>query len=275
MKNLSMFCITLNTKHFEKINKLEYLPVGLGEKKFSSEWFTDKTNENISYKNPFYGEYTFHYWLWKNYLDKLEDKWIGFCQYRKFWTTLPGFDYIKNFDQLNNLVLKEIPKNYENCESIIGELSFVNQFRFTKFLKRNLKHMILNPALFIDSKKRNLKFHFDMWHGHGNLDKAIRLLDKKDRNDFNDFMNENVAFNPHNMFICKSKKILIKYYDDLFPWLERCEKEFGFKKFETYGLKRIYGFLAERYMSYWFKKNTKYKIMPILFKDISDFEKDL
>ena len=40
---------------------------------------------NISSKNPFYGEYTFHYWLWKNYLDKIETEWVGFCQYRKFF----------------------------------------------------------------------------------------------------------------------------------------------------------------------------------------------
>ena len=31
------------------------------------------------------------------------------------------------------------------------------------------------------------------------------------------------------MFICKSKKLLKEYYSNLFPWLERCEKLFGFK----------------------------------------------
>ena len=41
---------------------------------------------NISKKNPYYGEYTFHYWIWKNYLNHLGDSWIGFCQYRKFWS---------------------------------------------------------------------------------------------------------------------------------------------------------------------------------------------
>ena len=29
---------------------------------------------------------TYHYWIWKNYLDKLNNEWIGFCQYRKFWS---------------------------------------------------------------------------------------------------------------------------------------------------------------------------------------------
>ena len=110
-----------------------------------------------------------------------------------------------------------------------------------------------------------------MMHGHGNLDKAINLLEKEDRNNFKDFVNSEISFNPHNMFICKSSKILNKYYETLFPWLKRCEKEFGFH-LEGYGLKRIYGFLAERFMSYWFKKNTNFSTLPIIFQDISHLD---
>jgi len=110
-----------------------------------------------------------------------------------------------------------------------------------------------------------------MMHGAGNLDKAINVLNNKDKKDFNDFVNSEISFNPHNMFICKNKEILYSYYESLFPWLFNCEKIFGFKNLNGFGLQRIYGFLAERYMSYWFKKYTKYKLLPIHFKDISDF----
>ena len=110
-----------------------------------------------------------------------------------------------------------------------------------------------------------------MMHGHGNLDKAISVLNKNERKDFFDYVNSEVSFNPHNMFICKNKEILYAYYESLFPWLFECEKIFGFKDLKGFGLKRIYGFLAERYMSYWFKKYTKYAILPIQFKDVSDF----
>ena len=72
------------------------------------------------------------------------------------------------------------------------------------------------------------------------------------------------------MFICKNKEILKNYYESIFPWLKRCEEQFGFKDLRGFGLKRIYGFLAERYLSYWFQKNTKFKTMPIYFKDISN-----
>ena len=271
MKNLNMYCITIDEGHLDLIKRLGYLPVGLGKNIKSKDFIRDNTNINISKKNPFYGEYTFHYWLWKNNMNNLEDKWIGFCQYRKFWSTKKSEGALKDFNYFSEILLKEIPNEYADYDSILGEPLYVNDFRLSKFLKHNFTKMIKNPILFFDKRKRNLRFHFDMMHGSESLSKATDLLDISEKKDFINFLDNSVSFNPHNMFICKSKKTLKLYYDSLFPWLERCEHEFGFK-LEGYGLKRIYGFLAERYMSYWFKKYTKFKLMPIFFKDISDFK---
>ena len=47
MKNISIFCLTLNPKHEKIIEKLSYIPVGLGDKIFSSDCFTDKKGENV------------------------------------------------------------------------------------------------------------------------------------------------------------------------------------------------------------------------------------
>ena len=69
------------------------------------------------------------------------------------------------------------------------------------------------------------------------------------------------------MFICKSKEKLKNYYEDLFPWLEKCEKLFDPAKLRGYEV-RICAFLAERFMPYWFQKNTKYTTMPVFFYDI-------
>ncbi len=273
MQNLNMYCLTVNEDHLDPIKKIGYLPVGLGSKIKSKEFIRDNTNINISKKNPYYGEYTFHYWIWKNNIKNLENKWIGFCQYRKFWVLNKKEVNFTDINKFSESLLKKIPDDYENYESILGEPLYVNQFKFSKFLKHNFQNMIKKPILFFDKTKRNLRFHFDMMHGEGNLSKAINLLDNTEKKDFLNFMEDSVSFNPHNMFICKSKKQLQLYYDSIFPWLERCEKEFGFE-LEGFGLKRIYGFLAERYMSYWFKKYTKFKLMPIVFKDVSDFYKN-
>ncbi len=266
---MKMYCLTTNDNHYEKIKKLGFLPVVLGKITKTKNFISDNTKINISEKNPYYGEYTFHYWLWKNKINENEKGWVGFCQYRKFWIRKNYKNNINDLEKLNEKLLKKIPESFNEFDVILGEPLYINQFRFSKFIKKNFKNMMKEPSLFFDKNKRTIKFHFDMMHGEGNLDKAIDLLDKKDRNDFRKFVNSEVSFNPHNMFICKSQNILNDYYNDIFPWLEKCEKEFGFN-LEGYGLKRIYGFLAERYLSYWFRKNSKFKTLPIMFKDISE-----
>ena len=271
MQNLSMYCISMKSGHLNVIKDFNYIPVGLGSENFSNEWKQDKSGNNIAHKNKYYGEYTFHYWLWKNHIKKeLNEGWIGFCQYRKFWTSVKNFKKPNSIKELNSLILKEIPQKYENYDVILGEEMATNKLRMMKFLKKGFSQILQNPSTLFNKNKRTIKFHFDMWHGSKYLNEAIKLLDIDNRNDFKDFVNLKTSFNPHNMLICKSKKILIDYYDVVFPWLERCENLFGFKDLSGYGQIRIYGFLAERFMSYWFQKNTKHTTLPVVFYDISN-----
>ena len=269
MNNLKMFCLTLEPSHISYIKDLNYTPVGLGNKLFPKNCLNDKSGNNISDKNKFYGEYTFHYWLWKNHLDKIDQNWIGFCQYRKFWALNFSSNNEINLENLKKKVLKDIPEQFNEYDVILGNPFFVNSQKTMKFLKKGFPLIISNPQILFNKKVRNIKFHFDLMHGRNNLDKAIDLLNYENKNEFRKFVNTEVSFNPHNMFICKSKKILTSYYNDVFPWLRNCENLFGFDGLEGYGLRRIYGFLAERFMSYWFKKNVNYKELPILFHDIS------
>ena len=268
--NLKMFCLTLEPQHLKYIKDLNYTPVGLGEKKFPDNCVSDKNGDNISSKNKYYGEYTFHYWLWKNHLQNLNQDWIGFCQYRKYWSLQFTPNNQINIKNLKSKILKKIPDDYNKFDVILGEPFFVNKRKIMKFLKKGFPLVISNPQILFNKNARNIKFHFDLMHGRNNLDNAIDLLSIENRNSFRKFVNEEVSFNPHNMFICKSKKLLESYYKEVFQWLENCEKLFGFDKLKGYGLTRIYGFLAERYMSYWFKKNGHCKELPILFHDIND-----
>ena len=150
----------MNANHLNFIKEINYLPVGLGKENFSKEWFRDNTGINITEKNNYYGEYTFHYWLWKNYLDKVKNDWIGFCQYRKFWSTEKDNLLPNSLNQLKPLLLKEIPKSYEDFDVILGDLYLINQLRVMKFLKKGFKLIIKKPSYLFDSKKRNIKFHF-------------------------------------------------------------------------------------------------------------------
>ena len=260
-----MYCLCLHDNMLNKIKNVDYVPVGLGNGKFSEGWLKDDTLNNISFKNKYYGEYTFHYWFWKNVFPKIEDNhWIGFCAYRKLWGNKKKISQKPKFE---DAILKEVPAEWEKFDTIVGEHIYVNDLKLSKLVKHGLWSLVRNPSALFKSK-RNLRFQFDMWHGNGNLDRAIDLLDDSEREDFRMYTKQNISFSRGNMFVCRSKKIINNYYTSIFPWLKRCEKIFGFD-LKGYGQTRMYTFLAERYLSYWFDKYTKPLLWPVIFYDIS------
>jgi len=266
VKNLEIFCICLNNDLLNIVKNLNYSPVGLGTDEFSPEWIRDNSQNNISYKNKYYGEHTFHYWFWKNRLNsEVDGKWIGFCGYRRLWSSKNN-DQDKNLDIKKNL-LQTAPKIWDDYDVILGDKIHLHYLRWSKVIKYGKIAFLRNPKS-IFKKGRNIRFHFDMFHGNGLLDKAINLLEKKDREDFREYTRINTSYNQGNMFICKSKELMKNYYETVFPWLERCEKTFGFD-LKSYGNIRIYGFLTERFLPYWFNKYSKTLEWPIIFYDLN------
>ena len=129
MPNLTMFCITLDPAHEKIIKNLSYVPVGLGEKKFSDDCLSDKTGQNISNKNSFYGEYTFHYWLWKNYLNKIQTDWVGFCQYRKFFIKDELRDSEINFDIFKRSLINHIDVEHKKFDLLISNKFSIRNYK--------------------------------------------------------------------------------------------------------------------------------------------------
>jgi hypothetical protein len=271
MKNLSMFCLSLYPEHLNNLKKINYIPVGLGKNNFNNEWLRDNTKENISNKNKYYGEYTFHYWFWKNMIDDISDKqWIGFCAYRRYWANHNNIksnelNKIVNDQNFQEHVLQGVKNDWSNYETILGEGIPFGKIKLSKIIKNGgIKSILRNLNSFIKNQT-TVKFHFDIFHGNEKIDKAIDFLEMKERSDFRIFIN-NQSFNRENMFICRSKKIIKEYYNSVFPWLQRCENIFGFNLNAWHEI-RIYAFLAERYLSYWFNKYTRVKEWPIFFYD--------
>tara|TARA_B100000780_G_scaffold261511_1_gene213991 strand:+ start:473 stop:1273 length:801 start_codon:yes stop_codon:yes gene_type:complete len=253
MAKIKIFCVSnIESNLLEKLN---LTLVGVGKKKFSRKYINIKNKKNIKEKEANYSELEFHYWFWKNRLSSFDDEtWIGFCQKRRFW--LKKKVKIKTFEDLQKNILKKPPKEWNNQESVICKSINVSNPKKSKLLKRGWRNLIENPSIFYDSKKQNIKLHFDMHHGYGVLDKAIEVMNDNDKDDFRKYVNNNNKFNPNIMYISK-KFFLQKWFKDLFNWLFKCEKIFGLRKLKGYDQKRLYAYLAERYASFWFKKNTK------------------
>ena len=55
--------------------------------------------------------------LWKNGFKNLENKWIGFCQYRKFWSSEK--DKYQHFRKLKTSYFKRCITKYSHYESIL------------------------------------------------------------------------------------------------------------------------------------------------------------
>ena len=53
-----------------------------------------------------------------------------------------------------------------------------------KLIRKGLFYVLKKPSIFFDINKQNIKLHFDLHHGNGNLEKAINLLDENDKDDF-------------------------------------------------------------------------------------------
>ena len=263
MNKLEIYCIT--NKESEKLDNLDINLVGVGTDEFKSNYIRCEGGENINAKEKNYSELAFHYWFWKNRLSKYsEDEWIGFCQRRRFWLKSKNEDLNK---PLKDIILREVPEDWHEHNAVICESIHLGT-KFMKLIKRGWRNLIRDPKILFNLKNSSIKLHFDMHHGFGILDKAIDILKKEDREEFRNYVNKRSFYNPHIMFIAK-KNIMEKYFNDVFPWLFDCEKIFGFEDLKGYDQTRLYAYLSERYLSFWFKKYSNYIEWPWIFKDIN------
>ena len=192
-----------------------------------------------------------------------KNEWIGFCSYRELWANKKK---IKNNHSTKSLI-KKIPSEWEGYNAIIGKPLHLKKPRIWKILKYGKIAAFKNFKEIFNSRY-SIKFQFDMYHGIGNLDRAIKLLPKKDRYDFNYYVENNFSFNQGNMFISNSSAVINSYFSDVFEWLKKCEKIFRFN-LSGHRKIRMYTYLAERYLPYWFKKYTNYLEWPVVYCDIN------
>ena len=279
---MNIYCIT--HKPLKQIEQLGLIPTGVGTKNFPPNYIIENTGENIAYKNKHYSETSFHYWIWKNILPKKRDHdWFGTCQYRRYFVKKEnekliqvlkgkqGYLQLNTLDELKNVLQTEPSNEWKNYDVVICNPFNVEVKKKMKLIKRGYKSIIKDPSIIFNKKKHTIKLHFDMFHGHGNLEKASNALPEKDRNDFMNFVTSKSWLSGHCIFFSNNADLLNKFYEDLFSWLFECEKIFGFKDLVGYDTQRIYSFLTERYMPFWFSKYAKTLTWPWVFCDITKF----
>jgi hypothetical protein len=263
MNKNKIYCFS--SKYFSYIDKLNYIPVGLGDNNFPSHWIRDNIGINISHKNKFYDMYSFHYWFWKNEIKNIStDTWIGFCTYRRLWKRC---NYLPlDLKDINSNIIQTIPEEWSHYDVVLPPKLDLSKIKKIKVFKNNFNYFIKHPSILFNTHNYDIKSHFEIFHDKEILNKSINLVNIKEKKDFINYLN-NKSFHPWNLFFCKSTKLLTMYYESVFEWLFKCEEIIGFSDLKNYRTGRIYAYLAERYLSFWFEKYSKVISWPILFLD--------
>ena len=170
---------------------------------------------------------------------------------------------------LKDKIIQTPPETWEKYDVILTEPTDLSKIKISKIFKKGKKLIMKDPSILFIKRKRNIKFHFDLMHFDGNLNKALDLIDKKDKLEFSEYLNNETSINLWNLFCCKSPKLLGMWYETVFKWLFKCEEIFGFKNLKGYETGRMYAYLAERYLPFWFKKYSKTRTWPIYFHEIN------
>jgi len=266
-KNLSIYCITDKQINYLESLKLKIVVGGSFFKKenFPKSWFLDHTKINISKKNNNYGSLTSIYWIWQNELNNYTNNtWIGISHYRRFWLK-ENHDKTITLKNLSKNLLYNIPDKNLNYDAFISSPQNLQGYKLMKLLKKTPINILKNPMILLDKNKHNISLHFDMFHLHGGLVRAASVMNIAQQKDFLNFVNtETEIFSPYSIFILKKKKFN-ELCSSLFTWIYNCENIFDINKLQGHGQIRLFDYLAERYISYWMKRNTNYKISPFVF----------
>ena len=227
----------LTHKCFELPQNDIYIPLlnGASLHEVDFGYLRDDSGDNISDLNNYYAEMTGEYWAWKNSDADI----IGFCHYRRY--------FAKNIS-LKILEREDIEEMLNDHDIIMPNKAHMGMTNIDD-IKRTREYLDYGPYIEEYCKLRDiLERDYPEYLRHYD-----EMLHEKECHWF-------------NMFICK-KELADDYFEWVFEILSKLEKEIDFSKYPE-NQRRILGFLSERLINVYVKKNNlKVKEKPILIND--------
>ena len=204
---------------------------------------SDDTGDNISSKNPYYGELTCWYWVWKNWLPQHPKcEYIGFTQYRRM---LQLFDD-NHKHVIDGYFLKKISK-----KRMITICKKMDQNVLT-----GLNSDIILPYQWLEYVPSPM-VNFKLWHGvalYNYLEKLL-ITNKDEKALFDSVMNVPRGYYKCN-FIMR-RDIFCDFMDWVFRLGEHIEQ--GIKDDIIIPDKRIIAFSVEHFMNYYIGRQKQMK----------------
>lgn len=213
---MSATIFVMTHKKYDELQDSLYRTLQVGKAVGESlPYLGDDTGENISAQNPYYGELTGYYWIWKNY--KADDI-IGVCHYRRYFLNDMG-------QFMNEEELQHILEEYDVIVSDAQVSSQTNRERYEE--SHNIRDLLA-------------------------VGDAILRLTPEYKDSFDYMMQEKRSYYA-NLLVAKHV-IFNSYCDWLFAILKEAEKDIDVSGYDSYH-RRVYGFLSEFLLMVWIHKN--------------------
>lgn len=233
--NIKIFVLT--HKNFEPPEEDIYIPILNGAISHDDDfgYIRDDSGDNISDLNNYYAEMTGEYWAWKNSDVEI----IGFCHYRRYFAKNLSLKILEKSD------IEEILKDHDIIMPNRAHMGMTN----VEDVKRTREYLNYGPYIEEYCILRDvLEKHYPEY-----LPYYDDLLNSKECHWF-------------NMFIAR-KELADDYFEWVFDILDKVKSEIDFEKYPE-NQRRILGFLSERLINIYIKKNNlKVKEKPILIND--------
>ena len=227
----------LTHKKFELPQNDIYIPLLSGAVSHDDDfgYLRDDSGDNISDLNNYYAEMTGEYWAWKNSDADI----IGFCHYRRYFAKGISLKILERKD------IEDILKGHDMIMPNKAHMGMTN----IEDVKRTREYLNYGPYIEEYCILRDvLEKHYPEY-----LKYYDELLNSKECHWF-------------NMFICR-KELADDYFQWVFDILSKVKSEIDFEKYPE-NQRRILGFLSERLINIYIKKNNlKVKERPILIND--------
>ena len=215
--------------------------------KTSEAFIGDDSGENKKKKNPYYSELTGAYWAWKNSRQAV----TGLCHYRRFFTAQPEPQLYKFKRLLYSLV------GLADKRHGLIYTKDINCF-VPRILNQDELNLILGEYDAILPQGRKLKYtvreHYSRYHDIRDLAILEAILKEKhpDYLKAYDAVLQDKRIYANNMFILKDahyQPFMEWWFDMLFEF----ERRVDITQYTGYQ-QRIMGFISERLLTVWFRK---------------------
>ena len=199
-----------------------YIPLHVGRKNAQDlGYLGDDTGDNISDQNPYYGELTGLYWVWKN---ETEADIIGICHYRRYFLT----------DEQTLMTEEDYKRYLSDCDILISEMSAENGA--TNWEYYTIAHNVADVKA---------------------VGEAIRQCYPEDYAAFCKVMGEQTSC--FGNLMVTSRKYFCEYCEWLFTIFDVASKQIDASGYDAYH-KRVYGFLSEILLYVWVvARNLRWK----------------